>query len=176
MRGTIFSRVVLGLVLLPLVISCSKSNDEQLPVDFVWDRVACEQCRMALSDRRYSAQVIDDQGRPYYFDDIGCAVLWLAVKPWKDKARVWVNDFKTTEWIDAKEANWIARDPKTPMGYGFAATLSPVADAIDYQTVVKMMISGKHLANENLIKHLGPDAGQQSGKNISGRADSGSTR
>jgi len=138
-----------------LLIACKGGNEEQLPVDFVWDRVACEECKMALSDPHYSAQVIDPKGRAYYFDDIGCAVLWSRRQPWKDKARTWVNDVKTTEWIEAKKANWIYGDPQTPMGYGFAATLTPVENALDYETVKKWMIIGKTLVNENLVKHRG---------------------
>jgi len=137
-----------------LIIACNKGNKEQLPVDFVWDRVACEECKMALSDPHYSAQVIDPNGRAYFFDDIGCAILWLRRQPWKDKARTWVNDVKTTKWIEAKKANWIYGDPHTPMGYGFAATLSPVENALDWVTVKKWMVIGKNLVNENMVKHL----------------------
>ena len=133
--------------------ACKGGNEEQLPVDFVWDREACEECKMALSDPHYSAQVIDPDGRAYYFDDIGCAVLWLRRQPWKDKARTWVNDVKTTEWIEAQKANWMSGDPLTPMGYGFAATLAPVENALDFETVKKSMLSGNTLVNENLDKH-----------------------
>ena len=149
-----------------LIIACKGGNEEQLPVDFVWDRVACQECKMALSDPHYSAQVIDPDGSAYYFDDIGCAILWLRRQPWKNKARTWVNDVKTTDWIEAKKANWISGDPQTPMGYGFAATLSPVENALDYETVKKWMVSGQTLVNENLEKHLGtgnkqPSIGKQ---------------
>jgi nitrous oxide reductase accessory protein NosL len=150
----IINAVALGF-LFSLIIACKGGNEEQLPVDFVWDRVACEECKMALSDRHYTAQVIDPTGRAYFFDDIGCAILWLRRQPWKDKARTWVNDVKTTEWIEAKKANWIYGDPQTPMGYGVAATLSPVENALDYETVKIWMIIGKTLVNENLKKHLG---------------------
>jgi copper chaperone NosL len=136
-----------------LIMACKGGNEEQLPVDFVWDREACEECKMALSDPHYSAQVIDPDGRAYYFDDIGCAILWLGRQPWKDKARTWVNDVKTTEWIDAQKAHWISGDPQTPMGYGFAATLAPVESALKYETVKNSMISGKTLVHENLVKH-----------------------
>jgi hypothetical protein len=139
-----------------LMIGCKGGNEDQLPVDFVWDREACEECKMALSDPHYSAQVIDSNGQAYFFDDIGCAVLWLQRQPWKDKARTWVNDVKTTEWIEAQKANWISGDSQTPMGYGFAATLSEVENALDYETVKKRMLSGNNLVNENLKKHLGP--------------------
>ncbi|MDM8556850.1 hypothetical protein QUF75_19155 [Desulfococcaceae bacterium HSG7] len=146
----IFGQIIFG--------ACKQGNKEQLPVDFVWDRVACEECKMALSDPHYSAQVIDPDGKAYYFDDIGCAILWLQRQPFKNKARIWVNDVKTTEWIEAKKARWIYGDPKTPMGYGFAATLTPLESnekqKLDWETVKKWMIIGKTLVNENMGKHL----------------------
>ncbi len=150
----IFVKSYLVISLICFLCSCKGGNEEQLPVDFVWDRVACEECKMALSDPHYSAQVIDLNGKAYYFDDIGCAILWLVRQPWKDGARIWVNDFQTGQWIDAETANWIYGDPKTPMGYGFAATSSPVEEKMGFQTVLKWMVIGKHLVNENLSKHL----------------------
>ena len=150
----IIKAVALGLFSL-IIIACKGGNEEQLPVDFVWDRARCEECKMALSDPHYSAQVIDAEGSAYLFDDIGCAILWLQRQPWKDKARTWVNDVKTSEWIEAKKANWKSGDPLTPMGYGFAATLSPVENALDYERVKKRMFAGNTLVNENLKKHLG---------------------
>jgi hypothetical protein len=41
------------------------------------------------------------------------------------------------------------------MGYGFAATLAPVKNALDFETVNKWMFIGKTLVNENVVKHLG---------------------
>lgn len=159
--------VAFGFLFL-FIIACKGGNEEQLPVNFVWDREACEECKMAVSDPHYSAQVIDPKGSAYFFDDIGCAILWLERQPWKDKARTWVNDVKTKEWVDADKANWISGDPQTPMGYGFAGTLSPVENALDYETVKKRMLSGNNLVDENLKKHLGtghqqPSVGGQPG-------------
>ncbi len=160
-------RAVIFALLLFLSVGCKGRNEEQLPVDFVWDRVSCELCKMALSDRRYSSQVIDHLGKPYYFDDIGCAVLWLEKQSWRDKARVWVNDSKTSQWIDVRQANWIYGDPKTPMGYGFAATLKPVQDPLDYTTVKSRILSGKTLNRENLVKYLGDSRAVDTRKNSS---------
>jgi len=149
----ILTRAAAFVFLILSFFACKGGNEEQLPVDFVWDREACEECKMALSDPHYSAQVVDPKGRAYYFDDIGCAILWLERQPWKDKARTWVNDVKTTEWIEAQKASWISGDPQTPMGYGFAATLEPVENSLGYEAVLKSMISGKTLVNENIVKH-----------------------
>jgi hypothetical protein len=60
------------------------------------------------------------------------------------------------------------------MGYGFAATLSAVENALDYETVKKWMFSGKTLVNENLVKHLGtsnqqPSVGKQPGVSSGGK-------
>jgi len=155
----IFIATIAAIISVLSILACKGGNEEQLPVDFVWDREACEECKMALSDPHYSVQVIDPKGEAYFFDDIGCAILWLDRQPWKDQARTWVNDVKTTEWIEAKDANWIAGDPHTPMGYGFAATLSEVENALEYKSVKKSMLSGNTLVNENMQKHLG--AGHQ---------------
>ncbi len=147
-------KTVIFLLFILFLFGCQKGNKEQLPVDFVWDRVVCQECKMALSDPHYSAQVIDHNGKAYYFDDIGCAILWLRRQPWQEKARTWVNDFNTTAWIDAKKANWIYGNPQTPMGYGFAATLSSLENELKYETVKKWMYVGKNLVNENKVKHL----------------------
>ena len=56
---------------------------------------------IVFSDPHYYAQVIHPDGKPFYFDDIGCAILWLKRQPWHNKARIWVNDVNTKEWIDA---------------------------------------------------------------------------
>jgi copper chaperone NosL len=145
-----------GLILCLILISgCNRGNPDQLPVEMVWDRVVCEECRMALSDNRYAVQAIHPDGQPYFFDDIGCAILWLRKKDWADQARVWVNDVETSAWIEADKANWIYGDKQTPMGYGFAATMTPVAKSMDYQTVKKWIYIGKTLVRENRSKHLG---------------------
>lgn len=156
MKAERFLKKTWALVLFFLLLTaCQEGNKEQLPVDFAWGRVACLWCKMTISDPHYAAQVIDPRGRTYHFDDIGCTILWLRRQPWKDNARTWVNDVKTTEWIEAEKANWIYGDPKTPMGYGFAATLSPVENALEYKIVKKRMIIGNTLVNEKPSKPPG---------------------
>ncbi len=68
---------VIFILSLLVFVGCSQGNKEQLPVDFVWDREVCEECKMAVSDPHFAAQVIDPEGNAHYFDDIGCSILWL---------------------------------------------------------------------------------------------------
>ncbi|MGE5155027.1 MAG: nitrous oxide reductase accessory protein NosL [Bdellovibrio bacteriovorus] len=96
------------------------------PVDVKWDRIACERCRMVLSDRHHSAQVrireSDGRSKALLFDDLGCALIWLEDKPAKaDPAtEIWVTDWRTGDWIDARTAFYVPGQI-TPMEYGLGA-------------------------------------------------------
>lgn len=141
------------LFLVLLFTGCEKKNEKQLPSEVVWDRDLCVECSMALSDRRYAAQVVDHQGKPKMFDDIGCAVNWLKNQTWKDKALVWIQDVNTEKWISANEANWIYGDPNTPMGYGFSATKAEVKNSLSYEIVEEMILNNKTLRSQHLSNH-----------------------
>ena len=151
----IFHNFSKSFLLMVLFVSCTNQNKEQLPVELVWDRAVCKMCRMAVSDNRYAAQIVDTNGRAFFFDDIGCAVLWLNNQKKMANARIWVNDKESSEWIEARQANWIYGDQHTPMGYGFAATKSAVENSLDFQTVTKRILGGDTLVKEHMKKHLG---------------------
>ena len=88
-----------------------------------WDRDMCERCKMAVSERKFAAQIINPKtNRVYKFDDIGCGVLWLKEEkiPWAKEAKIFVTDAKTGKWIDARKAKYVD-DLITPMAYGFGA-------------------------------------------------------
>jgi len=90
---------------------------------FTGDRDMCERCKMVLSDRKFATQIVNPQNnRVYYFDDIGCGLLWLDEEniKWRDKAKIWVVGVSSGEWIDAREALFID-DLITPMAYGLGA-------------------------------------------------------
>jgi nitrous oxide reductase accessory protein NosL len=113
------------------------------PDQMHWDRDMCERCKMAISERKYAAQIIDPaSGKVYKFDDIGCAILWMEEGhvPWKDQAIIWVTDASTGEWLDARSAKY-TDDSITPMAYGIAAysekTFPSGKEALDYATIVK---------------------------------------
>lgn len=113
------------------------------PVAVKWDRVTCERCRMVLSDRHHAAQVRvkDPNGKSeiFFFDDIGCAVIWLNNQPWHDdprvekveKAEIWVNDWRSGEWIDARAASYLLGQ-ETPMQYSLSAQSEPAEATLDY--------------------------------------------
>lgn len=107
------------------------------PLDVKWDRQSCERCRMVLSDRQHSAQVripqAEGRSRVLFFDDIGCAVVWLEDKPFRDDPRteVWVTDWQGGGWIDARTAHYL-QGQVTPMEYGLGAQSQPSPGSLDW--------------------------------------------
>ena len=91
-----------------------------------WDKEACARCIMAVSDHHFSAQVRGGEaGRKtklHFFDDIGCAVLWLEEQPWREDSRteLWVTDYKSGAWLNAFTASYVTGNI-TPMDYGLGA-------------------------------------------------------
>lgn len=113
-------------VLLTLIISVTTGCSQEpnlSAVDPKWDRDVCERCKMLLSDKNFSSEVINPtDGKHYFFDDLGCALNWLSEeknKSWASKAIVFANDAKTGEWLDISK-NYLALGYITPMSYGIA--------------------------------------------------------
>ena len=112
------------------------------PGDAKWDRITCERCRMVLSARTYSAQIrtlkADGKSSLHFFDDIGCALIWLEDQPWREDPRtqIWVTDWRNGAWIDARAAHYLP-GKETPMQYGLGAQSEPAAGAIDFAAARK---------------------------------------
>lgn len=128
--------VLLVLLFAASLVSCS-GDPGTGPVEVGWDDATCERCRMVLSDRHYAAQVrardSDGSSRVFLFDDIGCAVVWLQDKPWRDHpaTEIWVNDWRSGAWIDARTAHYL-RGQDTPMQYGLGAQAEPIQQSLDF--------------------------------------------
>jgi len=112
------------------------------PGEVRWDKDVCARCIMSVSDHYFSAQVRGgaegQKTKLYFFDDIGCAVLWLEQQEWKADPRteMWVNDFKSGEWIDAFKASYLTGNI-TPMDYGLGAQSVASEGALNYNQAVQ---------------------------------------
>lgn len=127
-------RSVMMLLLCVFIAACSEQKTG--PVEVKWDRDAGQRCMMVLSDRFHAAQIrhnFGDDSELFKFDDIGCAILWLEDKDWKDNDRTefWVNDHRNGQWIDAYSA-WYVDGHSTPMEYGLGAQIENTEGAFDF--------------------------------------------
>ncbi|MBU0594048.1 MAG: nitrous oxide reductase accessory protein NosL [Gammaproteobacteria bacterium] len=129
-------------LLLSLLAACHQ-EPKTGPVEVKWDRDTCVRCNMALSDKRYAAQV---RGGPkhqaFKFDDFGCVVFWLKDKPWADDpaTEIWVMDMRSGKWIEARKAYYVP-NKMTPMAYGFGAVALPEPGSVNYVEARKQVLA-----------------------------------
>jgi len=73
---------------------------------------------MAISEKRYAAQLIDLGGNARKFDDIGCML-----RSSRERAAAWfVMDYQQQQWIDARQAWFVtSKAIPSPMASGIAA-------------------------------------------------------
>ena len=117
-----FFKLISLIFIVLFLASCQKETSDE-PNKVHWDRDMCDRCKMVISERNHAAQVINPQnGRVHKFDDIGCVPLWFKEESieWKDNAKIWITDIKTSKWIDARTAYYDTMNV-TPMAYGFGA-------------------------------------------------------
>ncbi len=83
----------------------------------------CAYCKMAISEKRYAAELIDSEGQAFKFDDIGCMVNFI--KNNKSSTKVvahFVMDFEERQWTKAEDAYYVRSSEITaPMNGGVIA-------------------------------------------------------
>lgn len=81
----------------------------------------CSFCRMSISEKRYAAELIDEEGNVFKFDDIGCMANFIKRNNAKVHA-IFVMDFDRREWLKAENAFYVrSSELRTPMNGGIVA-------------------------------------------------------
>ncbi len=129
-----------------------KNNTQHKIIPIKPKEYHCSECTMPIEDMPYQAQVITKKGDTYFFDDIGCVVLWLE-KHHNPIAKMATQTLDTHHWIDPKKA-WYTRVAHDPMGYGFAAYEKKKEGLIAYDTMKRLMLQGRNLYDPFVKKQL----------------------
>jgi copper chaperone NosL len=86
---------------------------------------ACASCRMAISERRYAAELLDHDGNLYKFDDIACMLRFAhSLGAQRSAIRFYVTDYANGEdFIDASSAYFVRlkSSVSSPMASGIVA-------------------------------------------------------
>ena len=87
------------------------------------EKTVCEYCNMTVYPKDqdmgvFSAQGISEDGKNYFFDDIGC----MLNQERQDNITLdkYVRDYNTEEWVKLEDAVIVKAEIKTPMNYGYA--------------------------------------------------------
>lgn len=143
----------LGL-LIPVGLAGCSGEPKAGPVEVKWDRDACERCRMVLSDRAHAAEVrqplADGRSKVHLFDDVGCAVIWLRDKDWRDdpKTEFWVAGREGDGWLNARNPFYITGDT-TPMEYGVGAIAVQQPGAMDFPAMTAYVLEREERFNQH---------------------------
>ncbi|MEA3492299.1 MAG: hypothetical protein U9R27_10410 [Campylobacterota bacterium] len=153
--------VIGGAVIMILFVSLAKQdgpryvykgNSQQKPIAFKPKEYQCSECNMDVEYMEYAAQIITKDGITYFFDDIGCVVLWLKNRE-LDGSLIFTQTLDTHRWIDANRA-WYTRTASSPMGYGLAAYEEPKEKFVSYEDMRLLMLQGKTLHDPFVKKSL----------------------
>jgi len=149
------TRGALAAVAAALLAACAGGPPPPAPLDTRND--ACAYCRMAVSERRFAAQVVAPAEEPLFFDDLGCLRSWLGdenengdrlsfsgesgtlpISPTTEKDNLspfsiaYVADHRTGEWVPASVAVYTeVPGLETPMGSHLIAHADAASRAAD---------------------------------------------
>ena len=119
-----------------LLAACKEQTEG--PEDIHWGRETCAICGMIISDARFAAEVRGGPDRALIkFDDVGDAVHWLSVQPWKNEENVefWVMDSNTgADWLEARNV-FYHTDAVSPMDYGYRAVPTQEPGAVSFEVM-----------------------------------------
>lgn len=128
-------------------------NPERRPVPMEAGRFQDTQCAMTIEDLAHACQAVDERGRTWFFDDVGCLALWLEKRRDRDDLVLWVRDADDGQWIDGRTA-WYLLGAETPMGYGFLPHAAPCEGAVDFRQMTDMMARGENLTDPYVRKAI----------------------
>lgn len=108
------------LVIIVILTACS--SGEIQPVDIEANDM-CSFCRMAISEKQFAAEIIEENEAVHKFDDIGCMLRYRKASGDSLKvAATFVTDHETRKWIPAENAFFTRSESvRTPMGSGIIA-------------------------------------------------------
>src|SRR5437899_6810099 len=97
-----FTKCIPAAVLLLSMTACE--NASLRPVD-IEAADMCAWCKMAISEKRYAAEAIDNEGNAFKFDNAACMVHFVLDRKLRSSiAAYYIADYETRAWIDAHKA------------------------------------------------------------------------
>jgi hypothetical protein len=150
--------VLLGLFYYKMQ-SSRKPTDElnlkMVPLKIIPNKLRDPQCHMYLSGNTFSVQIITKDYKTHFFDDPGCAVLWMNGNKINPKNSViWAYSMDTKKWIDAKKAYFSISDFETPMHYGFGVHEKNGKSFINFKEMRLRMLRGENMTNPKIRKKI----------------------
>jgi copper chaperone NosL len=99
-------RILASILAVLLLTACQSKPRGPVPID---RDDACALCRMAISERRYAAELIDRDGNIYKFDDIACMLRFAYARGFQpSSASFYVTNYANgKDWVHARHAHFM---------------------------------------------------------------------
>jgi copper chaperone NosL len=122
MKTIRFALFIVLCSLFILCVACSGGSGEPQPPEIHYNEDVCDACGMLISDAKFAAATVEDNGTARKFDDIGDLVaFYAAFHDMKVKA-YFVHDYPSEKWLRAEAAYFVKSEQiQTPMAHGIAA-------------------------------------------------------
>ena len=110
--------LIIALLVTLMILTACAGSSEHSPVEIDPETDVCTNCNMHVPGDMFGVEYITVSGDVRKFDDLGCMVKYMKDSA-DDIANVYVKDYLSEEWIDAKTAAYV-NDPEviTPMSNG----------------------------------------------------------
>jgi len=130
-------------------------NTDKVPLKIEPNKVQDPQCHMFLSSNDFAVQVITKDFKTHFFDDPGCAILWMEANKIDPKDTViWAYSIDTKKWVDAKKAYYSINDLQSPMQYGFGVYENSAQKRIGFEQMRLKMLRGENMTNPKIRKKI----------------------
>ena len=136
----------LSLALLITFLSCTPE-----PKPIAYGQANCAHCNMTVADNRYGAELVNDKGKPYFFDSAECLMAYVKEQPEQagKAAFLLVTDYTNpNELISAKDAHFLqAKALPSPMGMYLTAVADKAAATKMQQEVGGRLLTWNEAVN-----------------------------
>lgn len=141
MKITRFVLFIVHCSLFILLAACSAPTGEPQPPEIHYGEDVCDACGMLISDAKFAAASVEDDGAARKFDDIGDLLAYTAGPAQAKVKASFVHDYPSEKWLRAEAAFFIVSPQiQTPMAHGIAAYADrAAAEAAAQQYGVKVM-------------------------------------
>ncbi|GAB4528225.1 MAG: hypothetical protein Kow0063_04240 [Anaerolineae bacterium] len=142
------SRWLILFLVLALAACGGAANPEPTPPVIHYGEDICELCGMIISEERYTAAYVTEDGHGHSFDDIG-DMIRAYLDMHGDVTALFVHDHQDKAWIRAETAHFVLSDKlSTPMASGLAAFASP-----EEAQALATELQGQVLTFDDLLAH-----------------------
>ncbi|MGZ5207871.1 MAG: hypothetical protein ACXWB0_02545 [Sulfuricurvum sp.] len=136
------------------MVVVQSGNHEHKPLSIKLGHFQDSDCGMVIHSLDYASQVVNKEGKTWFFHDHGGMVKWLDSKEFKNDATLWVWAKDTHKWINGRSA-WYSRTDITPMNYGFGAYAVKQEGFVSFNEMRTLMMRGENLTNPYVRKQFG---------------------